>query len=148
MTPAAPGRSRRLSARLGRMRSLRYSVLPGSWAVVRFPPDAEVPAALLVPPFHSVTRTAVELSVVCPDGTVPAGARAERGWAVLALEGPFPFDLVGVLAAFLVPLAEAGVGIFALSTFDTDYVLVKRERLEAALEALSAAGHVRTDPGD
>jgi len=129
------------------MRSLRYSVLPGSWAVVRFPPDAEVPAFLLAPRFHSVTRTAAELSVVCPDGAVPEGARAEPGWAVLALEGPFPFDLVGVLAAFLVPLAEAGVGIFAMSTFDTDYVLVKRERLGAALEALSAAGHVRTGPG-
>lgn len=129
------------------MGSLRYSVLPGSWAVVRFPPDTEIPASLLAPPFHSVTRTAAELSVVCPDGAVPEGARAERGWAILALEGPFPFDLVGVLAAFLVPLAEAGVGIFALSTFDTDYVLVKRERLGATLEALAAAGHVRTDPG-
>jgi hypothetical protein len=130
------------------MRSLRFSVLPGSWAVVRFPPDVEVPAALLAPPFHSVTRTAAELSVVCPDGPLlPEGARAERGWAVLALEGPFPFDLVGILAAFLAPLAAAGVGIFAMSTFDTDYVLVKRERLEAALEALSAAGHVRTEPG-
>lgn len=128
------------------MGSLRFSVLPGSWAVVRFPPDAEVPASLLAAPFHSVTRTAAELSVVCPDGAVPEGARVERGWAILALEGPFPFDLIGVLAAFLVPLAEAGVGIFALSTFDTDYVLVKRERLEAALEALSSAGHVRTGP--
>ena len=105
------------------------------------------PAVRRRPAARTVTRTAVELSVVCPDGTVPAGARAERRWAVLALEGPFPFDLVGVLAAFLVPLAEAGVGIFALSTFDTDYVLVKRERLGAALEALSAAGHVRTGPG-
>ena len=125
------------------MPSLRFSVLPGSWAVLRLPPDAEVPAGLLLPPFHSVTRTAAELSVVCPEASFPPGTRAETGWALLALEGPFAFDLVGILAAFLAPLATAGVGVFTLSTFDTDYVLVKRERLDDALAALAAAGHQR-----
>ncbi len=129
------------------MRPLRFSILPGSFAVARLPPDAEVPDGALSPPFRSVTRTAAELSLVCPDNSVPDGARAETGWAVLALEGPFPFDLVGVLAAFLVPLAAAGVGIFAMSTFDTDYVLVKRENLDVAVEALTAAGHERVGDG-
>jgi len=123
------------------MGRLRFSVLPGSYAVLRLPPDAEVPAGALVPPFHSVTRTPAELSVVCPEGAVPVGARVEAGWALLALAGPFPFELVGVLSSFLAPLAEAGVSVFALSTFDTDYVLVKRERLDDALDALAAAGH-------
>lgn len=125
------------------MSTQRFSVLPGSFAVLRLDPDAEVPPGVLVPPFHSVTRTPAELSIVCPVGAVPDGAKAERGWAILALEGPFPFELTGILASILAPLAEAGVGIFALSTFDTDYVLVKRERLDEALAALAAAGHQR-----
>ena len=125
------------------MSPLRFSVLPGSFAVLRLAPDAEVPPGVLVPPFHSVTRTPAELSIVCPDGAVPDGARAERGWAILALQGPFPFELTGILASVLVPLAKAGVGIFALSTFDTDWVLVKRERLDEAVAALAAAGHER-----
>lgn len=132
------------------MRSLRFSVLPGSWAVVRLPPDSDAPAAALVPPFHSVTRTPDELSLVCPDHAVPEGARAEAGWAVLVLAGPFPFELTGILASILAPLAAAGVGIFAMSTFDTDYVLVKRERLDEAVAALVAAGHehVGYGPGE
>ncbi len=125
------------------MSPLRFSVVAGSYAVLRLAPDAEVPPGVLVPPFHSVTRTPAELSVVCPDEAVPEGAKAERGWAILALEGPFPFELTGILASILVPLAKAGVGIFALSTFDTDYVLVKGDRLHDALAALAAAGHVQ-----
>jgi hypothetical protein len=120
---------------------LRYTVFPGSFAVLRLGPDADVPVDLLVPPFHSVTRTPAELSVVCPEGGVPEGSRAETGWALLALAGPFPFEMVGVLASVLEPLAAAGVSIFALSTFDTDYVLVKREKLADAVAALAAAGH-------
>ncbi len=123
------------------MGRLRFSVLPGSYSVLRLPPDADVPAGVLVPPFHSVTRTPAELSVVCPEGAVPEGARVETGWALLALAGPFPFELVGVLSSVLAPLAKAGVSIFALSTFDTDYVLVKKDRLADALDALTAAGH-------
>jgi len=130
------------------MSALRYAVHPGVFAVLRLAPDADVPAGILVPPFHSVTRTPDELSIVCPEEAVPAGVKAERGWALLALEGPFPFELVGILASVLVPLAAARVGVFALSTYDTDYVLVKRTHLEAALSALEAAGHVRTgEPG-
>lgn len=126
------------------MSALRYAVLPGTLAVLRLAPEAEVPPGVLVPPFHSVTRTPDELSIVCPEEAVPAGAKAERGWALLALEGPFAFEPVGILASVLVPLAAARVGVFALSTYDTDYVLVKRAQLETALSALEAAGHVRT----
>jgi uncharacterized protein len=129
------------------MSPLRFSVLPGSFAVLRLAPDAAVPAGLLVPPFHSVTRTPAETSVVCPESVTPEGARAETGWALLALAGPFPFELTGVLASVLSPLATAGVSIFALSTFDTDYVLVKSGRLADAVAALVAAGHERVEPG-
>ena len=69
------------------------------------------------------------------------GVRIERGWVALKLEGPFPFSMTGVLASFLQPLAEAKIPIFAISTFDTDYVLVKAEKLDRALGVLRSAGH-------
>lgn len=123
------------------MSRLRFTVVPGAYVVVRLAPDAAVPPGALVPPFHSVTRTPSELSVVCPEAAAPPGALVETGWALLRLVGPFPFSMVGVLSSVLGPLAASEVSIFALSTFDTDYVLVKRERLAAAISALTAAGH-------
>lgn len=138
-------RGRGVPRRSGPAAGLRYSVVPGRWAVARLEPGVGAGTPLLLP-FHSVTRTAAELSVVCPEEAVPPGARAEPGWALLSLEGPFPFDQVGVLVAFLAPLAEAGIGVFALSTFDTDHVLVKHDRLGEALAALAAAGHELAGP--
>jgi len=76
-----------------------------------------------------------------PEARVPSGARAERGWRVIKLHGPFPFEQVGVLASFASPLAEHGVSIFALSTPDTDYILIKHAQLEEGLRALQEAGH-------
>ena len=88
-----------------------------------------------------MTRSADELSIVCEDRRVPEGVRAERDWVALKLEGPFPFSMTGVLASFLQPLTAAKISIFAISTFDTDYVLVKRVDLERAKKKLAAAGH-------
>ena len=92
-------------------------------------------------PFYSVTRTADELSVVCREAAVPAGVRSERGWRALQVQGPLDFALTGVLASLAVPLAQAGVSIFAVSTFDTDYLLVKEEQNERAARVLQLAGH-------
>ena len=78
-----------------------------------------------------VTLTPDELSIVCDQANVPAHVRAERDWIAVKLEGPFPFAMTGVLSSFLQPLAEAGISIFAISTFDTDYVLIKRETLQS-----------------
>lgn len=91
--------------------------------------------------FFCVTQTAEELSIVCEESRVPDGVRIERDWIAFKLEGPFPFAMTGVLASFLQPLAEAGIPIFAVATFDTDYVLMKRDKMEAALAALEAAHH-------
>lgn len=93
------------------------------------------------PGFVSLTRTADELSIVCASDRVPAGVTAEPGWRALKLHGPFPLTQTGVLAAILAPLAAARVPIFALATFDTDYVLVPEARLDDALRALRSAGH-------
>jgi hypothetical protein len=81
------------------------------------------------------------LSVVCSESVVPKATIAERGWLALRLEGPFPFSLSGVLASFARPLAQARIGIFAISTFDTDYILIKKDDCEAAMAALETAGH-------
>lgn len=121
--------------------SLKISLLPGRYSVCRLAPDAAVPAIAQEGAFFSVTRTADELSIVCAEAFTPDGARCEWGWRVLRLEGPFAFDQVGVLLAVLAPLAAAGVSIFALSTFDTDFLLVKETALAAARAALEGAGH-------
>jgi len=91
--------------------------------------------------FFSVTRTGDELSVVCPEEVVPEGVRSEGGWRTLMLEGPFDFSEVGVIASVVAPMAEAEVGIFVISTFDTDYVLVKEVQLQSAAAALRERGH-------
>jgi hypothetical protein len=89
----------------------------------------------------SITRTADELSIVCRDSDVPMGAQSEGGWTVIKLHGPFPFSQVGVLASFAGPLAQSGISIFSVSTFDTDFILVKASQLQAALAVLEREGH-------
>lgn len=122
-------------------RRLELSVLPGRFAVCRLESSSPVPAWLPERGFVSVTRTADELSIVCEESCFPVGVKAQTGWAVLALRGPFEFSEVGVLASLAEPLAKAGIGIFAISTFDTDYLLVAQENLDRAVAALTAAGH-------
>ena len=123
--------------------TLTLSVLPERYAVCQLERGTGIPAWALNGPFFSVTQTPDELSIVCPETSVPDDARApcERGWRALKLEGPFAFNLTGILLSVLEPLAEAGIGIFAISTYDTDYVLVKAEQLEPAMAALSERGH-------
>jgi hypothetical protein len=125
---------------------LKYRVLVEPLAVCRLAPGARIPALALEGEFVCVVRTRDELSIVCredvcTENRVPDGAPVERGWVALKLEGPFPFSMTGVLASFVQPLAEAQVPIFAISTFDTDYVLAMRKNLEQAVVALGAAGH-------
>lgn len=120
---------------------LDLRVLPEALAVCRLPAGAPVPAWALAGGWFAVTRTADELSVVCAEALAPADVQAERGWRLLQVQGPLDFGLTGVLAALAVPLGQAGVSLFAVSTYDTDYVLVKADRLAAALTALTAAGH-------
>jgi hypothetical protein len=122
-------------------RKLKLSVLAGRFAVCRLAPDAEIPKWAQHGALVSITRTREELSIVCAENHVPVDARAEHGWRCFKLLGPMAFTEVGVLAAITRPLAEAGVSLFAISTFDTDYVLVKVADFERALDALGAAGH-------
>jgi hypothetical protein len=102
-------------------------------------------SSLLMPMFHRGQRTAPSFPSLAPmmslQEAVPDDVSCERGWRGLRVCGPLAFSLVGVLAGLLSPLAEAGIRVFVLSTFDTDYVLVKEETLEQAIQALEMAGH-------
>jgi nitrilase len=113
----------------------------GLFAVCRLPPGSAIPAWATAGDVFSVTRTADELSVVCREEAVPIGTSAEGGWRCLRVAGAMPLSQVGVLAALTRPVAAAGVAVFAVSTFDTDYLLVKAERFAEAVAALRAAGH-------
>ena len=120
---------------------LTFSRIPGPFAVCRLAPDAAMPEWALLGPIFSVTRTAEELSIVCLRENLPPEIDAGQHWTCFKLEGPFAFTQIGILASFLNPLVENGIPIFAISTYDTDYVLVSEEDAQRALQALQAAGH-------
>ena len=122
-------------------RRLRFAVLPELLAIARLEPDADLPGWAASPVFCAVTRTSEELSIVCPEASMPAGVTAERGWRALKIEGQLDFDEVGILLSLAAPLAEVGVSIFVISTYGTDYVLVRDDQLEVALPALAERGH-------
>ena len=108
----------------------------------RLSAESSVPA-WAAGPFVNITFTADELAIICPAGAVPSGIRAERDWRVLKLVGPFPFTAVGVLASLATPLAEAGISLLSIATYDTDYFLVKADVFDRAVAVLVTAGHIR-----
>ena len=118
---------------------MNLTIVPGEYAVCRLGPDASLPE-LDHDAFFSVTRTADEMSIVCDVRSVPDGVECEAEWRILKIEGPLDFDLVGVLAAIASPLADAKVSVFAISTFETDYVLVRTCDLGRAVETLRSTG--------
>jgi len=121
---------------------LTLRVLPQEFAVCRLAADARLPQWAGRGAVSSVTRTDDELSIVCESRYVPRSVKSERGWRCCKLEGPFPFAMTGVLASVLGPLANAGVSVFAMSTYDTDYVMVKDKAVAKAMRVLRRAGHV------
>lgn len=121
--------------------TLTLSLQPDDYSICRLGPGADIPHWALAGDFFSITRTKEELSLVCSQEVVPAHVQCERGWRCIMVVGPLDCSLPGILASLTSSLAEAGISIFALSTFDTDYVLVKSENLEKALGKLTEAGH-------
>jgi hypothetical protein len=118
---------------------VRLTLLPATFAICRLDGDAAVPGWATRGAVWSVTRRPGELSVVCADEHVPEGVRAERGFRALDVDAVMDLDVVGVLASLTAPLAAAGVALFAVSTFDTDVLLVRD--VEGAVAALRGAGH-------
>ncbi|WP_231714129.1 ACT domain-containing protein [Desulfosarcina ovata] len=121
--------------------TLNLKLLPDHLAVCRLPAKRAVPAWALSGTLHAIVWTTEETSIVCQAADVPEDVRAERGWRALAIDGPLDFALTGILVKIAQPLSDAGIPIFALSTFDTDYVLVKDSNLKRAINALAEAGH-------
>lgn len=119
---------------------MRLTVAPARLAVCRLPADAPLPEWPRGA-FVSVTRTPAELSVVCDDAAVPDEVQAERGWRAMQLEGPIPFETTGVAAGLTGALAAKRISLFLISTYDTDWLLVKEAVLDAAIAALREAGY-------
>lgn len=120
---------------------LTLSCLSDLLAVCRLDAGAPFPSWALRGAFLSITRTVDELSVVCRCEDVPAGVRCVKNYRCIKVEGPLGFDLTGIISSLTTALARAGISVFVVSTFDTDYILVTEDRLEMAVAALSQAGH-------
>lgn len=121
---------------------MKLSLLPGTFAVCRLAPDADIPSWFWRDrTFLALTCTADELSIICPAAHVPTDIRCEQPWSALKVQGPLDFALTGILSALAAPLAAASISIFAVSTFDTDYILLKERDLARACQILQAAGH-------
>ena len=130
--------------------TFRLHSLTEVFAICKLPPANPIPKWATMGETWSVTRTPTELSCVCPEGNVPPTIRAERDWRALQVEGPLPFTMVGVLSSILDTLANDGISVFVLSTFDTDLILVRTEQFSEACARLNNAGHtiveVRSSP--
>jgi hypothetical protein len=120
---------------------LPLRAVPGRFAVCRLGADAAIPDWADGASFVSITRTRDELSIVCEEDRVPAGIQCERGFAAIRVMGTLAPELVGVMVALAAPLADAGIPILAIGTYDTDYVLVRCSDLDNAMRALREAGH-------
>jgi uncharacterized protein len=120
---------------------LTLTVLPEALAICRLSVDEAVPEWAMMGEFVSITHTADELSIVCAEENASADVKADRGWRALKVEGPLDLALTGILASLADPLAKAQINIFAISTFDTDYLLVKGYNLPNACAVLRRAGH-------
>lgn len=122
--------------------ALTLTLLGVRMAICRLSPSDAIPVwAEGARTFLSITRTTTELSIVAAEALLPADLEAERGYYALRVEGPLPFEMVGVVASLASPLAAAGVPIFPLATYDTDYLLIGEGMLDRAIHALTSAGH-------
>lgn len=120
---------------------LRFRVLPERYAIARLAADAAIPLWASKGSFCSITRSEDELSIICEESAVPARCVASRGWRCLAVIGPLAFDEIGIAAEFTTVLAKSEISVLAVSTYDTDYLLVAADHLDRAIAALLAAGH-------
>lgn len=127
--------------------TLSLVVLPGEFSVARLEASRRLEGWMTAGSLWCLARSPAELSVVAERSRVPDSVRAEHHWRVIRFEGPLPFGLTGILASVVDPLADAGIPIFAFSTFDTDYVMVGESNIERAMGVLRAAGHLVSESG-
>lgn len=123
------------------MKPLKFSIIEGPFTIHRLKPGAGIPKSVTSSPFYSISGSGEELSIVAPGKINIESEKSEPDWSILKVLGPLDFGETGILAGIASTLATASIPIFAVSTFDTDYILVKREHLKTAKAALTAAGH-------
>jgi hypothetical protein len=116
-------------------------LLAGEYSISRLDPEQNIPDWCFGPGFHSITRTDSELSVICRSDRVPPEIKQGIGWRAIQVEGPLPFDLIGVLAGLLIPLADVQIPIFVVSTYETDYIFINTEFLKKSMRVLIEAGY-------
>lgn len=117
------------------------SVLPQTFAVCWIDPTSAIPAWATKSSFFTISRTSEELSIICPQEDVPDNTRSDAGWRCFKVEGPLDLTLTGIFASLANALSNAKISIFALSTYDTDYLMVKQENVDRAASALTELGH-------
>lgn len=122
--------------------NLKLALLNGEYTIHRLSPEQEIPSSILKSDFFSITRTDEELSILCPSEIALPSEKSEIGWNCIKVLGPLDFALTGILAKISSVLAEAEISIFALSTYDTDYILVKSKKLDIAKEVLKEVGYI------
>ena len=120
---------------------LTLAILEKRYSIHRFTPDSPIPEMVFQSEFYTVSRTDEELSIVCDSALDLAASESQNDWRIIKVVGPLDFSLTGILAKISTVLAAAEVAIFALSTFDTDYILVKNDNLKEATKALLEAGY-------
>jgi len=123
------------------MKPLTFIVLEGDYSIHRLPPGADVPAVPREAAFSSISRTDEEITVVCPGALDLKAEHTEPGWSVLKVIGPLDFSLTGILAGISRILSDVEISLFAVSTWDTDYILIRSCDREKAIKALTSAGH-------
>ena len=115
--------------------------MQGDYAICKLDPEMESPDWAACGEFYSISRSADELSIICLHEQIPPKVPHDPGWRLLKIAGPFDFDEIGVLASITTPLAAARISLLTVSTYDTDYVLIKDTNYSLALETLESAGH-------
>ena len=123
------------------LRRLHLTKIKETMAICRMEPHEGVPAWVTESPFYTVTRTEDEISLVCPEQKVPRKIKSNRGWCCLKIQGPMALSETGILASLTGPLAKARISVFVISTFDTDYLLIKEKDLVRATGVLRQSGH-------
>ncbi len=127
-----------------RERQLKLSLLKDMYAICVYPHIASIPEWALMTPLCSITRTEKELTIVCPQSVVPAGSECDKNWRCFRIDGSFDFNQIGIISSLATPLAKGSISIFVVSTYDTDYILVKEEKVEHAITVLTNDGHLIT----
>ena len=115
---------------------MKLQIIPGSYSILQLPACAPIPDWVYASSFCSITKTSDELSIVCEGANNSFQGKTEDNWALIKIAGPLDFSLTGILSSLANPLAQNGISLFAISTFDTDYILVKKESLGKSVEIL------------